>query len=401
MMIKITKKFVDGLPFTVSGQKFYRDPLIKGFGVRVGLTVKAYYAEKMVKGRVVRKTIGIHGQITTEFAKKQAQILLTNMVMGIDPFEAERKELACAVTLREVVERFFEVKKDLSENTIISYKNKCNRYISDWMDKPIKTISTDMVLKRHSKIGKENGEYAANYTMRALRSFFNFAINMYDHINENPVEILSKIRGWYREKRRQNIIKECDLPAFWKGIGYINNQSVGCADYITFLLMTGLRRSEASSLEWEEVSFKDRSFFVRGDKTKNHEDLELPLSDFLLEMLERRHKEGGLKVFNVKDGMVNYRIKEINERFGVAFTPHDLRRTFITIAESLDISAYAVKRMVNHKMGGDVTAGYIIPNVDRLRKPMQKITDYILLKAGAAARTPGKVVQLRANHQEG
>ncbi len=29
---------------------------------------------------------------------------------------------------------------------------------------------------------------------------------------------------------------------------------------------------------------------------------------------------------------------------------HDLRRTFITIAESLDISAYAVKRLANHKM---------------------------------------------------
>lgn len=46
---------------------------------------------------------------------------------------------------------------------------------------------------------------------------------------------------------------------------------------------------------------------------------------------------------------------------------HDLRRTFITIAESLDISAYALKRLLNHKMNNDVTAGHIIIDAERLR----------------------------------
>ena len=63
---------------------------------------------------------------------------------------------------------------------------------------------------------------------------------------------------------------------------------------------------------------------------------------------------------------------------GIHFTVHDLRRTFITIAESLDIPAYALKRLMNHKMSNDVTAGYIVADVERLRKPMQLITDYIL-----------------------
>ena len=62
----------------------------------------------------------------------------------------------------------------------------------------------------------------------------------------------------------------------------------------------------------------------------------------------------------------------------IQFTVHDLRRTFITIAESLDISAHALKRLLNHKMTGDITAGYIVTDVERLRKPMQQITDYFL-----------------------
>jgi hypothetical protein len=57
---------------------------------------------------------------------------------------------------------------------------------------------------------------------------------------------------------------------------------------------------------------------------------------------------------------------------------HDLRRTFITIAEGLDIPAYALKRLLNHKMTQDVTAGYIVMDVERLRKPMQLISEHIL-----------------------
>lgn len=71
-------------------------------------------------------------------------------------------------------------------------------------------------------------------------------------------------------------------------------------------------------------------------------------------------------------------IKNVIDESGVSFTTHDLRRTFITIAESLDISAYSLKRLLNHKMTNDVTAGYIITDVERLRTPMQKITDYIM-----------------------
>ncbi len=51
-------------------------------------------------------------------------------------------------------------------------------------------------------------------------------------------------------------------------------------------------------------------------------------------------------------------------------TLFNLCKTFVTIADELDISAYAVKLLVNHKMNNDVTAGYIMTDVERLRKPM-------------------------------
>ena len=70
------------------------------------------------------------------------------------------------------------------------------------------------------------------------------------------------------------------------------------------------------------------------------------------------------------------------------FCPHDLRRTFITVAESLDIPVYAIKHLVNHKMNNDVTAGYVIIDTERLRAPMQKITDFLLSAAQSSNVIP-------------
>ena len=73
-------------------------------------------------------------------------------------------------------------------------------------------------------------------------------------------------------------------------------------------------------------------------------------------------------------------VARVAERSRVPFTLDDLRRTFITIAESLDIPAYALKRLLNHKDPNDVTEGYIVSDVNRLREPMQRITDFFKSK---------------------
>ncbi len=71
-------------------------------------------------------------------------------------------------------------------------------------------------------------------------------------------------------------------------------------------------------------------------------------------------------------------MEQVTRASGVEFTLHDLRRRFLTIAESLDIPHYALKRLANHRDSSDVTAGYIVADVERLRQPMQLIMDFIL-----------------------
>lgn len=162
-------------------------------------------------------------------------------------------------------------------------------------------------------------------------------------------------------------------------------------DYLLLLILTGLRRNEGASLRWEDVDLTGRTLTVRD--TKNHEDHTLPLSDFLFDLLSRRKTQAISQFVFPGGGRSGYiyeprkYIDTITAATGIAFTLHDLRRTFITVAESLDIPAYALKRLLNHKMSNDVTAGYIIADVERLRLPMQRITDYMLKAAQAGQVT--------------
>lgn len=60
--------------------------------------------------------------------------------------------------------------------------------------------------------------------------------------------------------------------------------------------------------------------------------------------------------------------------------------------ESFDLPAYALKRLFNHKMTHDVTAGYIMGYVERLRKPMQRISDYLIRQMLGSLETVDEVV---------
>lgn len=71
-----------------------------------------------------------------------------------------------------------------------------------------------------------------------------------------------------------------------------------------------------------------------------------------------------------------------HESSGVTFMLHDLRRTFLTIADTQEISAYAIKKLANHRTQNDVTAGYIVADVERLREPMDRISKFIMEKVG-------------------
>ncbi|VVC74993.1 Putative prophage CPS-53 integrase [Aquicella siphonis] len=343
-------------------------------------------------------TLGKYGKLTAEQARNEAKKLLGKIATGIDPIAEKKEKKVKSITLKEAFDAYLVARKELKPTTLLDYNRLMKQVFSDWQSKPLLDITKDMIAKRHRIFG-ERSKARSNSAMRLLRAIFNFAAGEYEDsqgrslVPENPVKRLSHTRAWYRIDRKQTVIKGHELPAWFKAVMEVKDErSTGKSsilrDYFLLLLFTGLRRREAIELTWDRVDLKDKTLTIKD--TKNRHTHVLPLSDFLMELFTNRKADSDpdCRFAFPGDGKTGYNVeprkvmKKIIDQSGVTFTLHDLRRTFITVAESLDIPAYALKRLLNHKMTQDVTAGYIVMDVERLRVPMQKITDHLLKLAG-------------------
>ena len=105
------------------------------------------------------------------------------------------------------------------------------------------------------------------------------------------------------------------------------------------LLFTGLRREEAMQLRWDQVDLKARTMTI--PDPKNREPHTLPLSDFVYNLLVRRQAVSASPFVFPGQGprghaiFIGRHLRKVVERSDVTFALHDLRRTFITVAESL------------------------------------------------------------------
>ena len=401
--MRITKQIIDRLETPTQAsegrtaqQRFYDDKM-KGFGIRVtsGGT-RAFFVEKRINGRLVRMTLGHYPELTVEQARTEAQKKLSKIACGVDPIVEKKALKVRGVTLSQAFEDYLTARKSLKPSTIFDYQRAMKEAFPDWQNKPLLDITKDMVSKRHKKIG-ETSQARANLAMRVLRAIYNFSAGEYEDekdralILENPVKRLSHTRAWYRVDRRKTILKAHELPRWYQALQNIKDERISgkssvVRDYLLLILFTGLRRQEAARLKWEQVDFKAHTLTIID--TKNRQPHTLPLSDFLYELLEKRKSVKindyvfpgtGVEGYIIEPRKVMQKVTDLSD---LTFTLHDLRRTFITIAESLDIPAYSLKRLLNHTSQQDVTAGYIVMDVERLRKPMQLITDYLLKQLG-------------------
>ena len=377
---KITKKLCDSIPYTQTGSTIYWDTPLPGFALLVGKRSKSFIVQRDINGKSCRKNIGRYGIVTPEEGRRLAKDALFLMNQGINPNVLKKEEKRKLITLRETLVSYKMTRKNLSQTTLHGYEYTLDKYLSDWADKPISFIDKDMVIARHAMLGDCHGAYTANGTMRVLRLLINHANALYDLEIKNPVGHLSKVKAWFPEKRRTNYIKPHQLPAWWTAVHGLESDTA--RDFLITLLFTGLRKGEAERLRWQDVDFDERTITI--NQTKNGDVLTLPLSNYLYQLMQRRFQQYNWSEFvfpgTGKDGHLTEPKKSIyavTRETGITFTCHDLRRTFITFAESLDLPYYALKRLLNHRTS-DVTGGYIIIDAERLREPVERIAQHIL-----------------------
>jgi integrase len=373
-----TQAKIKALPTPETGRVDYYDDEVKKLSCRVSSTGnKSCVVIKYVNGNAQRVTLANANDMTVIEARKEAHAILTAINSGINPTTAKRKEKDEQTKLGAMLERYIS-DKDLKPYTIKNYRYKLKLGFSDWLNKPIGSISKDMIIKRHKKL-TQSGKTTANTTMRVLRLTLNHACNL-EMINENPASILSKAGLWHKNNRKERVIHSNQLQAWHEAVEALPNQKAKV--YLLMALYMGFRSTELLTLEWSHIDIKGQSITLYD--TKNGTNHRLPIPNVLMPHLNAlKDLTGGYKWTFEGDKAGKPMttpikpIKAVIDSTGVEFSPHDCRRTFATIAEAVNLPMSMIKRLMNHVTTSDVTGGYIVTEEETLRMAINKVADYI------------------------
>ncbi|MCB2215128.1 MAG: site-specific integrase [Desulfobulbaceae bacterium] len=126
------------------------------------------------------------------------------------------------------------------------------------------------------------------------------------------------------------------------------------ANFIKFLIYTGMRRSELFRLIWSDIDFEKRTVLIRAPK--GNKTMKIPLSDNAIDVLkEIDRKEGVESVFPGRDGTERKDFKGPWNRIKViagipnSFRLHDIRHHFATTLINEGVDLYTVGQLLTHK----------------------------------------------------
>lgn len=412
MKVKLTKKFIDSVEYTAKGTDIYMDDLLTGFALRVGKQSKRYTLHKRINGKLYRDEVEETHLITLTEAREKASIMMANIKKGMHVYDGLHENLDNlkdktnnVPTLKEAYDYFKSTKTNLAEGTIITYDRQILNKLNEWLNISLNDITKSMISDKHKEISKHS-EAQANATMRALRSVWNYCRDSFLDVDEDflikeqPIRILNAKKDWNRVKPRTKHIEEEYLGMYLKTLlNYIDRSSHmqaphsnNARDIMLLFMFTGVRLNEAQSLKWSDIDLKAGRIVFKD--TKNGSDYHMPTSNILQALLEERWRMSAGKqwVFpsdlqasddHIKDLSGSY--KAIGNQANLYITPHDLRRTFGTVANSLNISYPVLKRLLNHreaKSSDDVTLQYIQVSQRQLRDALNSIESFYCQHAG-------------------
>jgi integrase len=424
LVVKLSKAIVEeAVHAIVDGKPRARllwDEKLTGFGVYVGRgdpCVRTYFAQRRVHGVAKRTMIDKHGVVTLDQARKRAHKLLVEKGEGVDHAELERKERAQGITFGESLDAHLQdmTVAKCSPRTMSAYRKTLETYSHDWLARPIAAITRADVKERHRKVAADvkagkhaarlkhrqkdgrrkgavikregkDGQVTANLWARIGRAVYQTALNDNEQLPPNP---FVRIKPFKIERERRGI-KSADMPAMWRDINGCPNPIK--KDILTMALFTGLRRASAAELRDGDVDLEQRVLTVRRPKGGLSKRFDIPMSSYLTELLRTR-RENNAKL--AKQGIIarnsvwmfpcfatnpskSGHVVELDIE-AAEWAPHDLRRAFITTAESIDASKYSLRCLVNHSQPKDDQTGhYIQIEVERLRPVVERITDKLL-----------------------
>jgi integrase len=349
-MPKLTKRAIDALK-PEAKDYFVWDSQIAGFGVRVMPSgAKTYQAQYRKGGRTRRVSLGRHGKITVDEARRLAKDVMGQVAMGENPAEEIALERR-APTVASLCDRFF---KEHAEERCKPTTQKEYRRALDLFIKPeigsFKVIDVERkdIAALHHKY--RHTPYQANRTLQVLSKMFNMAeIWGLRPDGSNPCRHVPK----YREEKRERYLSQYELQRLGEVLCAAEqdgSESVHVVAAFRLLILTGCRLKEIQTLRWDYIT--DAGMELPDTKTGARR-IPLPAAArAVLSALPRTPGnpyviEGKLENSHITD--LQHPWRRIRARAALDDVRiHDLRHTYASNAVSSGMPIQMVGRLLGH-----------------------------------------------------
>ncbi|MCC0047253.1 MAG: integrase family protein [Defluviimonas sp.] len=358
-MPKLTETFAGKISPSTQGTAKYWDSEIKGLVLFVGKRSKTWYFQKDLGGRTQRIMIGRYPVISAQAARRTALELTLEMSRG-----AGKKAQMGAPTLEMAMAAYLNRPKLRSETHKDGVRRQFEMHLKGWMRLPLDEISKSMVAERHRRLADRPS--TANHVLRYFRTVWNHARRTHD-LPECPTMAIE----WYEEARHGPRID--DLKAWRRDIDALPNP-IHRVLY-EFLVYTGLRKTEAMTIEWRNV----HEGHIHLPKTKNGNSFDLPITQAHHAILAPLRGLDRKWVFPSQKSVSG----RITNPGRMRWSPHAHRRTFATVAMEAGVLEEIVGRLLNHTPRSITGQRYAKPSIDALRPSMQIVCEELAKRIGA------------------
>ena len=397
-------------------QIIYWDAKTPNLGLRVTKSQnKAYIFEAWFNGKSLRTTIGQARTWTIAAAQAEARRLKVLVDQGIDPRE-EKAELKASAELKRIrgtlaIVAWQEYIEDRTAKWGVRHKadhlemvreggelitrgrrvgmsaTREPGMLRELLTAPLEEITRDRViawLKRES----EKRPTRTRLALALLRAFITWAG---DHSLYRELVHADACARLSRELPSPTAKDDClqkeQLKLWFEGVKRIANPVV--SSYLQALLLTGARRDELASLQWEDLDTVWHTATIKEKANKTAvKTRQIPLTPYvesLLINLPRKNKwvfsSPTAKSGRIQEPRIAH--KKAIEAMGLTtLTIHGLRRSFGTLAEWVECPAGISAQIMGHKPSATAEKHYRVRPIDLLRKWHIEIEKFILAEAG-------------------
>jgi integrase len=258
IMPKLTKRAVDAAKPVSDREVFRWDAELRGFGLRVKPTgVKSYIIQYRTRTGISRRmTIGQHGVLTPEEARREAKVQLGRAAKGDDP-AADKANARDGLSFATFTERYLfdHAATKKKPSSVRMDRINLNKHILPILGRRrLDTIGRADVVRLHHSMRDTPG--AANRCLALLSKMMSLAERWGERPDgSNPCRHVEK----YREHKRDRFLSADELARLGAAcLRCEKDEKLGPSflALVHLLIFTGARLSEIQKAQWDWVDFK-------------------------------------------------------------------------------------------------------------------------------------------------